>query len=178
MNTLSEGRQEFAAAKKQGRRDVTPGSRAFIFTGNSDPVLKEAVWGFTSRDRRLVINARAETAPDKTMFYTPFRTGRCLIPARGFYEWDRERQKVSFEKPQGGVLYLAGLLRQENDGERFVILTTVANASVTDIHDRMPLILTAAQTGAWLGGDGAQALLSWKPGNLSVIRDFEQLSLF
>lgn len=47
-------------------------------------------WGFINFDRKMIINARSETALDKPMFKKPMLESRCLIPASGYYEWRRE----------------------------------------------------------------------------------------
>ena len=105
-----------------------------------------------------LINARAETAREKPSFRNAFRRHRCLIPANGFYEWQRrERGKQPyFVRMRDGRLFaFAGLWdRWENPGkdviETCTILTTTANAILAPIHDRMPVILPAGEYDRWL----------------------------
>ena len=105
-----------------------------------------------------LINARAETAHEKPSFRNAFRRHRCLIPANGFYEWQRqERGKQPFfvhmrdkrlfafaglwdrwESPDAGVI------------ETCAILTTAANTVLALIHDRMPVILPPGEYARWL----------------------------
>ena len=66
---------------------------------------------------------------------------RCVIPARRFYERDREKNKVTFQKEDQKVIFMAGLYNQFEGQDRFVILNTQANSSVSGVHDRMPLLL-------------------------------------
>jgi putative SOS response-associated peptidase YedK len=105
-----------------------------------------------------LINARAETASQKPSFRTAFRRHRCLIPANGFYEWQRlERGKQPFyiRMHDGRPFAFAGLWdRWENPDkgviETCTILTTAANAVLAPIHDRMPVILPPAEYARWL----------------------------
>ena len=120
-------------------------------------------WGFSRFDGKgKVINARSETALEKNMFRTPMmtqaglpQTGRCLIPASVYFEWEtREKQKVKYKlRPaQEGLFTFAGLYRSEvgADTPVFVILTAPASQGVSFIHERMPLILAPEQREAWL----------------------------
>ena len=70
--------------------DITPG---MVTTGlvrnkgaRADIALSELFWGITSRDKKLIINARAESATEKTMFSESIKNRRCILPAAGFYE--------------------------------------------------------------------------------------------
>ena len=70
------------------------------------------------------INARTESALEKKTFRESMLHRRCIIPARGFYEWDRSRTKFSYERKDAPVLFMAGCYDLYEDEERFVILTT------------------------------------------------------
>src|SRR5918992_5160105 len=90
-----------------------------------------------------MINARAETAPEKPSFRRAFRERRCLIPADGFYEWKRMnggKQPYYIHMEGGHPFAFAGLWESwDREGEirSCTILTTGANPLVGDIHDRM-----------------------------------------
>lgn len=116
-----------------------------------------ATWGFPGKEGgALVINARAETVPFKSMFRGPFVNGRCVVVADGFVEWrktDRGRQPLWFRRQADGPLYFAGLVAPAGAPggvPRFVVLTTAPNQLVAPIHDRMPAVLTPAAARAWL----------------------------
>ena len=131
-----------------------------IFPTNAAPVLipqdgtltpAAAKWGFPGfRGKGVIINARAETAEMKKTFRDSLMERRCLVPASGFYEWDRDKQKYLFKLRNSPVIYMAGLFQQLQNGRYFTILTTAANASVAGIHDRMPLILPENQAKSWV----------------------------
>lgn len=105
-----------------------------------------------------LINARAETAPVRPAFRQAFARGRCLVPATGFFEWDRSRRppRASLFHPAGGGLWsFAGLWDRWRapDGrvvDSLAILTVPANARVAPLHDRMPAILDRDVHDAWL----------------------------
>lgn len=80
-------------------------------------------WGFKT-ERGLVINARAETALERPLFRESALERRCLLPALGFYEWNAHKERFLLRRPDGGLLYLAGLYREGEDGiPAYVILT-------------------------------------------------------
>src|SRR5699024_9435651 len=97
----------------------------------------------------LVINARAETVLEKKLFQNGIRNHRSVVPAAGFYEWNRNREKYSFRQGNA-ALYMAGFEDIFENEHRFVILTTAANASMEPVHDRMPLILEENQIKDWI----------------------------
>lgn len=133
--------------------DIYPTNTAPVLVGNSMKPLP-AKWGFpwcseNNRNRNL-INARAETAAEKLMFRDSLLWRRCAVPTTGYYEWDKDKHRYRFNLYGDRFLYLAGLFRRYDDGCRFVILTTASNDSVSEIHDRMPLILPDDTVVNWL----------------------------
>jgi putative SOS response-associated peptidase YedK len=107
-----------------------------------------------------LINARAETAATKPSFRNAFRTRRCLIPATGFYEWQKRegtKQKQPFHVTlkHEQLFAFAGLWDVWHDPhgeviESCTIVTTDANELMRPIHDRMPVILPRANYAQWL----------------------------
>ncbi|MCA9508560.1 MAG: SOS response-associated peptidase [Myxococcales bacterium] len=104
------------------------------------------------------INAKIETAHVKPFFRYAFKKRRCLIPANGFFEWkliNDKKQPFLIHKKNNSLLYFAGLweLWQSDEGEVIetaTILTTKAVGVITDVHDRMPIILSKKIFGNWL----------------------------
>lgn len=125
-------------------------------------------WGllpFWAKDRKMAarnINARSETAAEKATFKESLAKRRCLIPADGFYEWQRlEKGKLPhyIYNGDGTPLVFAGLWSSWKDpetGERLrtcTILTGEPNRLVAPIHDRMPVSLPQEVWGDWLDRD-------------------------
>ena len=103
-------------------------------------------------------NARSETAADKPAFREAFRSRRCLIPASGFYEWQKQGSgKAPFcVRPRDDhPLALAGLwdcsrARAGQPLETCTVLTTDANELLQPIHERMPVIISPSDFTTWL----------------------------
>lgn len=129
--------------------DIVPSATAPVITSHNHEMSVELFsWGFQSYDKKkLLINARAETVFEKRMFKDSLYKRRCVIPAAGFYEWDKSRNKFTFTPESNNLMLMAGLYDEEG---RFVIITTKANESMEPVHDRMPLVLTREQVKCWL----------------------------
>lgn len=112
--------------------------------------------------RRKTFNARAESIDTKPSFSSSFRTKRCLIPVKGFYEWQHSgKEKIPwYIFPANDKMFtLAGLFNEWLDagsGEvhnTFTIITTAANELMTEIHNskkRMPVILGKEDEKRWI----------------------------
>lgn len=146
--------------------EIYPGQKASVIVREAgEAVLRQMEWGYPApQNKGLVINARSESALQKRMFSESVMNRRCLIPAGWFYEWDRDKNKITF-KPEGRQgMFLAGFWKYFSEGNRFIILTTNANASVRSVHDRMPLILDEERSRAWLEDEKMYGqLLGLKP---------------
>lgn len=122
------------------------------------PVATMMHWGLRT-PQNFHINARIETADTTPRFRDSWHEHRCLLPANGFYEWYQDgitKQPYYIYPSQDAVHYFAGLWFPSAGNESpsaFVILTTEAQASVRDIHARMPVILKQAAQAAWLSGE-------------------------
>ncbi len=115
-------------------------------------------WVKNPTDFPTLINARSETALEKPAFRAAMRHRRCLVPATGFYEWQRAgriRQPMLIRPAEGGLVGFAGLWEEWIDGdggvhETAAILTTAASADVAPIHDRMPAVIAPEDFSRWL----------------------------
>ena len=120
-------------------------------------------WAKDSKVGSRLINARAESAAGKPAFRDAVAKRRCLLPADGWYEWQQlgtHKQPFFIAPADGSALALAGLWstwRPADDPASVLVtcavLTTNAVGPLTEIHDRMPLILPAPQWQAWLDPD-------------------------
>jgi len=106
-----------------------------------------------------LINARAETAAQKPSFRTAFRRRRCLVPADGFYEWQRrdgaKQPYYIHPRDDGAAFAFASLWERWLDPaggaiDSFTIVTTTANRLLAPLHDRMPVILPPESYTRWL----------------------------
>jgi putative SOS response-associated peptidase YedK len=151
------------------RYNIAPGQPVPVVrhaesNGSPDRQLVLVRWGLIpswSSDASMAykcINARAETAADKPAFRSAFRHRRCLVPANGFFEWQKQgkaKQPFLFRLRDQQLFAFAGLWEgwsgPHGDGrETFTILTTEANELVRPFHERMPVILPAEHYGDWL----------------------------
>ena len=161
--------------------DVFPAQNATIIKGQEHHLAAEQMrWGFPGFEKgKLLINARAETALERPTFRESVQDRRCIIPARGFYEWNKSKEKFTFERKETPVLFMAGCYNRYEGQERFVILTTDANSSVAPVHNRMPLILEPEELGDWVLDDQAtESLLHKTPVLLEQRAEYEQMRLF
>jgi len=163
-----------------GYKEIYPtNTAAIIKTEGGNMIIDNPSWGFSHFDpakKKVLFNARSETVLEKRMFKDSVVNRRCVIPAAGFYEWDKVKNKIAFTANNSRALYLAGFWRED----RFVILTTAANDSIADVHGRMPLILEPGELENWLFDPEAYKLILQNiPGKLSRKKtDPEQLKLF
>ena len=116
-------------------------------------------WAKDERIAAKLFNARAETLATSGAFRESFKRRRCIVPADGFYEWQRSagvRQPFLIHRADGAPLAFAGLWsgwrhpETEQVIRTFTIITTSANAILSTVHDRMPVILEAADWARWL----------------------------
>lgn len=111
-------------------------------------------------------NARAESAASKPMFRDAVRDRRALVPADGWFEWQREGDAKTPHYVHGDApISFAGLYAwwKQPDGSWLLstaILTTAATGALADIHERMPLVVAPEMRDAWLDPteDGEAAL--------------------
>lgn len=103
-----------------------------------------------------LINVRSETITEKPSFRGGLQRRRCLVPASGFYEWRQsDKQPFYIHAANDELIYLAGIYDAwyGPDGSlipSLAIITTDANATMNQIHQRMPVILSGEDRLAWL----------------------------
>jgi putative SOS response-associated peptidase YedK len=127
----------------QPRYNIAPGTDILIVGANTASLVR---WGLRGR----FTNLRAETVASK--FSGPYRSGRCLVPASGFYEWQRDgrRKQPYYVRPVREPLFgLAALW----ESDACALITTEANGAMRGIHDRMPVIVAKGDHAAWLAGE-------------------------
>ncbi len=106
----------------------------------------------------LVANARSETILSKPAFREAVQHRRCLVPADGFYEWEKQgdaRLPHYFTLKDRRPFFFAGIWEPERETTpaAFCIVTTTPNPILATIHDRMPVMLGPNSGPAWLGDE-------------------------
>ena len=137
-----------------------------VLDRTGERIVAQLKWGLVpswAKDALIgsrMINARAETLMEKPSFREAYKSRRCIIPASGFYEWQRAekgaKQPFYFYLTNKEVFGFAGLWEEwldKKSGESLetcTIITTEANDVLKPVHDRMPVILKAADYDEWL----------------------------
>ena len=163
-------------------KDIHPTENAPVITYQQEGMfVADMKWGFPGFDSgKVIFNARSESVLEKKMFRESVLKRRLIIPASGFYEWNRKKEKVTFtsaveEQP---ILYMAGFFNKYENEDRFVILTTGANGSMVDVHERMPLLLKKQELEEWLRDDKRlEEFLHSEPHGLKRKMEYEQQTL-
>ncbi|HEX3998503.1 MAG TPA: SOS response-associated peptidase [Pirellulales bacterium] len=148
------------------RYNIAPTQQAPVVRSLADGnrELAELRWGLIPRwatDRSIgsrMINARSETAATKPAFREAMRERRCLIPADGFYEWQKQggqKHPMFVHCRDDAPFAFAGLWEHWTDEqhqplETFTILTAPANDQLRPLHDRMPIIIRPENYQRWL----------------------------
>jgi putative SOS response-associated peptidase YedK len=168
--------QGAVAASRSVGAPAAPASSA-VLPADTARELRVVRWGlvpYWAKDPSIgsrLINARAETVHAKPAFRQAFKRRRCLLPADGYYEWQRPggaaaaqggpKQPYFITREDGGPLAFAGLYELwrdtalPDDHERAWLWTaTVITTSATDdlgaIHDRMPMVIEPGRWQEWL----------------------------
>lgn len=164
--SLNLVRDEIGTGGEEGaeRKEVFPTNTSPVITRDKLGVNFENIkWGFKKwQQEGVIINARAETIREKSVFAKHLFTGRCVVPAGKFFEWEKiEKGKRRYyaKDREGNLLFMAGLYRNVRDNEsecgfsrEFVIITKESVRDINRIHSRMPVLLRTDQIEPWLSG--------------------------
>ncbi|HYD17310.1 MAG TPA: SOS response-associated peptidase [Patescibacteria group bacterium] len=173
---------------------VAPGMMAPVLRGGA---LETMYWGYLPRwakEGKPLINARAETIFEKPSFRDSVQARRCVIPADGFFEWDKtQRPTQPYDIEPEGLVAFAGIWDTWQGRDGFAILTTAALPAISRVHDRMPVVLRSAEEcRRWLAAPDPRLLTAddslaftltateqfTRPANSDFPEDNNQLSLF
>ena len=129
--------------------EIFPGATVPVITADKTQLM---IWGYPGfAAKRPLINARSETAAVKKTFSAAMAARRCLIPASGYYEWktlgNKRKEKYAFRLSDRTIMLMAGIYAP---GGRFAILTREAAPAISEIHNRMPVIIPRNLSAAWL----------------------------
>jgi putative SOS response-associated peptidase YedK len=144
--------------------------------------LRVMSWGLVpswAKDRKTqgrMFNARVESVSDKPAFRSAYAKRRCLIPADGWYEWQvidgpdgPVKQPLYMTPPDGHSIAFAGLYEFWRHGDEptlstCTIITTPSQGALSQVHDRMPLVLPRDAWARWLDPsvkDPSDLLSAW-----------------
>jgi putative SOS response-associated peptidase YedK len=144
-------------------------------------ILESFLWGLIpswSKDPLIgnkMFNARSETVDKKPSFRDAFKKRRCLIPADGFYEWQKLgkmkkpfRFSLKSEKPFGlAGLYETWISPEKKQINTCTIITTEPNELIQSIHNRMPVIVKKELEDFWIDPDNNN-----KEGLLAILKPY------
>ncbi len=121
-------------------------------------------WSDDLSGKYSTFNARVETAAIKPAYRTAWRHGRrCLLPALGYYEWQRHpegKRPYFIRHADARPLLFAGLYESARGTEipmSCTILTCAARQDLASIHHRMPVMLSIEQGRTWLRAEMAES---------------------
>jgi putative SOS response-associated peptidase YedK len=143
----------------QLRYNIAPTQTTLVIRQDVTRVAESMRWGLIpswAKDPSIgskALNARSETVAEKPVFRSAYKKRRCLIPADGFYEWQKTgkaKQALAIKSADGGLLAFAGLWEQWQDLTTFTILTAEANDQIRPFHDRRPVIIPPSDFDLWL----------------------------
>ncbi len=145
--------------------NICPGQKILTIVQLDDGSYKAVYlyWGLIphwAKDNKIsqhLINARAETVAEKPAFKSAYQQRRCLIPATGFYEWQKlEQGKQAFciSRDNQQLFAFAGLWEYWEQDTKTIysctIITKAANELMKPIHQRMPVIIEQQNYWHWL----------------------------
>jgi putative SOS response-associated peptidase YedK len=166
----------FNRSHAEGSYNVAPGSYRPVMHVDEDALfVDDMFWGYRSSWAEasgkipVAINTRLEKITNR-YWIGLLKRGRAIVPANGWYEWTGEKgakQPWHIHRGDGAPIYMAALARvapndapnhapnnpPDNDARAahgFTIVTADAEGGLVDVHDRRPVVLSAADAALWL----------------------------
>jgi putative SOS response-associated peptidase YedK len=144
------------------RYNIAPFQQVPVIVGGDVKSVRWMRWGLVPHWAKgeefglKLINVRSESAMEKPMFKPLLNRQRCLVPATGFYEWQKQatrKRPYHIRIKDQEYFAMAGIYdtwsKEGKELVTFSILTTAANEAIAPIHDRMPVILRREKEGEW-----------------------------
>jgi putative SOS response-associated peptidase YedK len=153
------------------RYNGSPGQDHWVIRQHPDTgerTLDRLLWGLIphwvkdEKGGRRPVNARAETISTLPSFKDAYKRRRCLLPVDSFFEWKATKgasakQPFAIGMKSGEPFAIAAIWENwkrpgtEEWVRTFAVLTTTANELMSEIHDRMPVIIPPESYDHWLG---------------------------
>lgn len=138
------------------RFNIAPSQKVLIARETDEGIEALMIkWGLHTFNKPL-INARSETVLEKPTFKNLFKNQRCVFFATGFYEWEkRGKNRIPhyFFSENNEILAFGGIWSNKGPEPTAAILTKQAESPVSNIHDRMPVILQLDEISCWIARD-------------------------
>ncbi len=156
------------------RFNIPPGTKPLVLHDLDGEQMTRLFWGYRPPwyKRGPVSNARLDTIldPKKSFWRDPFKRGRVIVPADGWFEWTGEQgNRQPWYIHSAGPLLFAALSAWQpgakTDAEHgMAIVTDDSAGGMVDIHDRRPVALAPDLARIWAdpktSTDDAAALLA------------------
>jgi len=146
--------------------NIAPTQEAPVVFRASPNHISLVKWGFMpkwmegKKGARALINARSDGLLTSKTYLKPLQFSRCIVPASFFFEWKNngsEKVPYCIKIKDEQFFSIAGLLIEQDGVKAYVIITTEPNEIMTDIHNRMPVILNKEDEDYWLSPDNTEA---------------------
>lgn len=170
--------------------NIAPSQSTIIITNSKFFNIEKANWGMKFFDKKQnqeknIINSRLETIQKKILFKESFEKRRCVIPANGYYEWSvKDNIKIPYfiNIPDKEMIYFAGIWKyfnfKKSSMKVFSIITKPANNLLKEIHDRMPVTLSAEESKDYLDHNNSDYLTNNVQSILEEYFEFFKISKF
>ena len=170
--------------------NIAPSQSTIIITNSKFFKIEKANWGMKFFDKKQnqeknIINSRLETIQKKILFKESFEKRRCIIPANGYYEWSvKDNIKIPYfiNIPDKEMIYFAGIWKyfnfKKSSMKVFSIITKPANNLLKEIHDRMPVTLSAEESKDYLDHNNSDYLTNNVQSILEEYFEFFKISKF
>lgn len=181
------------APTQKPRYNIAPTqSLDVVMVEDDEPVIQTMSWGISMKTKgkkgqpitRRIPNSRDDKVWTSYLWRYLIPEQRVLIPVNGFYEWKRENKKLvaayHITPAEAPSMFFAGIYRrskEENEPAEVSIVTTSANKAMSDVHDRMPVILSSQNAAmSWIQESDRETIDElMQPANESAL-EFTQVS--
>ncbi len=175
------------------RYNVAPTQTLDVVTLGDDLQLVPMSWGvsMTLPGKKGMVTKRIQNSRDDKVWHSRLwkplmKAQRVLVPVNGFYEWKRVNKKLiaayHITPENSAAMFFAGIYKtpkDESEKPEVSVITTSANSAMSDVHDRMPVILNSQNAAmAWLQESDEHSLTElMTPVGNDVLR-FTQVSAY
>ena len=158
----------------QPNYNASPSQLLPVITSDEPEGISIFYWGLApslSKNKNVserIINMRSEIINEKPVLRRALQSRRCIVPADGFYEWKKIGKKTNipyrFRRKDKSLFAFAGLWEEYEDVSgfnyhTFSIFTITPNDLISEMHDRMPVILNQSSEKIWLSKNSGETEL-------------------